>query len=95
MQRYTKKDHSYPEEFIDKVKNIARKVLQKMSVVSNAITANVSFAIGKREQDAEMDKAGEGSTKKATAQAEKKRQRNVGELDQDRSTWDRCKVKLR
>lgn len=27
MQRYTKKDHSYPEEFIDEVKNIGTKVL--------------------------------------------------------------------
>lgn len=38
------------------------------------------------------DKGGEGGTKKGTAQAEKTRQRNVGE---DRSTWDRCEVKLR
>lgn len=58
MQRYTKKDHSYPEEFIDEVKNIGTKVLQKISAVSNASTANVSFAIGKREQEAEMGQGG-------------------------------------
>lgn len=41
------------------------------------------------------DNAGEGGTKTGTAQVEKKRQRNVGEHDHDRSTWDRCEVKLR
>lgn len=41
------------------------------------------------------DKGGEGGIKTGTAQVEKKRQRNVGEHDQDRTTWDRCEVKRR
>lgn len=36
------------------------------------------------------DKEGEGGTKKGTAQEEKRRQRNEGEHNVDRSTWDRC-----
>lgn len=42
---------------------------------------NVSFARGKREQEAEMGEGGEGGTKGGTAQAEKTRQRDVGEHD--------------
>lgn len=57
-----------------------------MSSVSNAITANVSFAWERENKRLRWDKGEEVGTIKGTAQAEKKRQRNVSEHDQDRST---------
>lgn len=65
--------------------------MQKMSSVKNAIPENVRFAMGMSTQDAEKGQGEQGDTKKL----KQKRQRNVGEQDQDGYTWDRSEVKLR
>lgn len=45
--------------------------MQKISSVNNAITENVSFAMGMSTQVLRRDEGEQGGTKKRTAQAEK------------------------